>query len=172
MFIDLLIQTVNWEVFCMSRGRKHGVFAVNGDLVVMPTKIYESKRDCLTFEDALEVVFQQMRIAGNRQRTIESYQYIFEQFMTINKLMYVEDITVEALYHYLDVLKVTPATKLIRLKSTKAVLSKFYNNGWIKEKFWCNIHIKIDKEVKRGAKKSDIDDCQLLMLLILIKIIL
>lgn len=84
----------------MSRGRKHGVFAVNGDLVVMPTKFYESKRDCLTIEDALEVVFQQMRIAGNRQRTIESYQYIFEQFMTINKLMYVEDITVEALYHY------------------------------------------------------------------------
>lgn len=77
--------------------------------------------------------------------------------MTINKLMYVEDITVEALYHYLDVLKVTPATKLIRLKSTKAVLSKFYNNGWIKEKFWCNIHIKIDKEVKRGAKECDID---------------
>ncbi|XKO54679.1 tyrosine-type recombinase/integrase [Lysinibacillus fusiformis] len=141
----------------MSRGRKHGVFAVSGDLVVMPTKIYESKRDCLTIEDALEVVFQQMRIAGNRQRTIESYQYIFEQFMTINKLMYVEDITVEALYHYLDVLKVTPATKLIRLKSTKAVLSKFYNNGWIKEKFWCNIHIKIDKEVKKGAKESDID---------------
>lgn len=60
----------------MSRGRKHGVFAVSGDLVVMPTKIYESKRDCLTIEDALEVVFQQMRIAGNRQRTIESYQYI------------------------------------------------------------------------------------------------
>ncbi|MGE7094474.1 tyrosine-type recombinase/integrase [Lysinibacillus sp. NPDC048646] len=77
--------------------------------------------------------------------------------MAINKLMYVEDITVEALYYYLDVLKVTPATKLIRLKSTKAVLSKFYNNGWIKEKFWYNIHIKIDKEVKKGAKESDID---------------
>ncbi|MGE7094475.1 hypothetical protein ACQKII_24195 [Lysinibacillus sp. NPDC048646] len=50
----------------MSRGRKHGVFATSGDVVVMPTKNYESKRDCLTIEVALEVVFQQMRIAGNR----------------------------------------------------------------------------------------------------------
>jgi hypothetical protein len=33
-----------------------------------------------------------MRIAGNSQRTIEIYQYIFEQFMTINKLRYVDDI--------------------------------------------------------------------------------
>ena len=57
----------------------------------------------------------------------------------------------------MDVLDVTLATKLIRLKSIKAVLSKFYNNGWIKERFWSNIQIKIDKEVKKGAKESDID---------------
>nr|WP_281422286.1 site-specific integrase [Sporosarcina aquimarina] len=36
-------------------------------------------------------------------------------------------------------------------------MSKFFNNGWIKEKFWNNIHIKIDKEVKQGANESDID---------------
>jgi len=73
------------------------------------------------------------------------------------KLEYVENITIEALYHYLDILEVCPATKLIRLKSTKAVLSKFFNNGWLKEKFWKSIHIKIDKEVKKGAKESNID---------------
>ncbi|MCZ2259967.1 tyrosine-type recombinase/integrase [Sporosarcina sp. G11-34] len=141
----------------MSRSRKHGVFAVSGDVVVLPSKNHETKRDSLTISDALDTVFQQMRISGNRQRTIESYQYIFQQFMSVNKLQYVEDITVESLYHYLDVLEVKPTTKLIRLKSTKAVLSKFFNNGWIKEKFWNNIHIKIDKEVKKGAKESDID---------------
>lgn len=61
------------------------------------------------------------------------------------------------MYHYLDVLEVTPATKLIRLKSIKAVLSKFYYNGWIKDHFWSNIQIKFDKVVKKGAKESDID---------------
>ena len=141
----------------MSRSRKHGVFAVGGDVVVMPTKAKVLEREGMLIETALDTVFQQMRIVGNRQRTIESYQYIFVQFCTTCKLRYVEDITIEVLYYYLDVLEVSPATKLIRLKSTKAVLSKFFNNGWIKEKFWNSIHIKIDKEVKKGAKESDID---------------
>ncbi|WP_438312446.1 tyrosine-type recombinase/integrase [Sporosarcina sp. FA9] len=141
----------------MSRSRKHGVFAVSGDVVIMPTKVRSLEREGMKIEIALETIFQQMRIAGNRPRTIDSYQYIFLQFCTTCKIKYVEDITMDTLYHCLDVLKVSPATKLIRLKSTKAVLSKFFNNGWIKEKFWNNIHIKIDKEVKKGAKESDID---------------
>ncbi|MFJ7407576.1 MULTISPECIES: tyrosine-type recombinase/integrase [unclassified Lysinibacillus] len=141
----------------MSKGRKHGIFAVNGDVLVMPTKKKEERKDEITIEAALNTVFQQMRIAGNRPRTIDSYSYNFEQFTSICHIEYVEDINLDKLYHYLDVLEVTPATKLIRLKSIKAVLSKFYNNGWIKDRFWSNIQIKIDKEVKKGAKESDID---------------
>jgi len=78
--------------------------------------------------NALETVFQQMRIARNRQRTIESYEYIFLRLVSINKLEYVEDITAESIYHYLDSIQVTLATKLIDLKTTKAVISKFYNS--------------------------------------------
>lgn len=141
----------------MFKSRKNGIFSVSGDAVVLPSKEKVPTRNTLTIASALETVFQQMRIAGNRQRTIESYEYIFLQFASINKLEYVEDITAESIYNYLSVLQVSPATKLIRLKSTKAVLSKFYNNSWLKEKFWNNIHIKIDKEVKKGAKESDID---------------
>ncbi|WP_249660883.1 tyrosine-type recombinase/integrase [Lysinibacillus fusiformis] len=141
----------------MSKGRKHGIFAVSGDMVVMPTKKRDERKDALTLEAALKIVFQQMQIAGNRPRTIDSYSYIFEQFASLCRIEYVEDINLDKLYHYLDVLEVTPATKLIRLKSIKAVLSKFYNNGWVKDRFWSNIHIKIDKEVKKGAKESDID---------------
>ena len=70
----------------MSRSRKHGVFAVSGDVVVLPSKNNESKRDSLTISSALETVFQQMRISGNRQRTIESYQYIFEQFVSCEQV--------------------------------------------------------------------------------------
>ncbi|MFB7159545.1 hypothetical protein [Lysinibacillus sp. NPDC056232] len=140
----------------MSKSRKHGVFAVSGDVVVLPTKQYEDVRDAITVAAALETVFKQMQIVGHRQRTIESYEYIFNQFMTVNRLQYVEDISVESIYHYLDVLEVSPRTKLIRLKSIKAVLSKFYNNSWIKDRIWATIHIKVDKEVKEGAKESDI----------------
>lgn len=141
----------------MSKGRKHGIFAVRGDVVVIPNKKDEEGKDAITVSTALDIVFQQMRIAGNRPRTIDSYSYIFEQFASVCHIGYVENISLDKLYHYLDVLEVTPATKLIRLKSIKAVLGKFYNNGWIKDRFWSNIHIKIDKEVKKGAKESDID---------------
>ncbi|MGE6515251.1 tyrosine-type recombinase/integrase [Lysinibacillus sphaericus] len=141
----------------MSRSRKHGIFAVSGDVVVISNKQKELRKDDKEIQKALETIFHQMRIAGNRPRTIESYEYIFNQFVEVCHIEYVEDINIDKLYHYLDVLEVTPATKLIRLKSIKAVLSKFYNNGWIKDRFWSNIQIKIDKEVKKGAKESDID---------------
>ncbi len=140
----------------MSNKRKHGVFAINGDVVILNPK-NEFKRDAITVVTALDTVFQQMRIAGNRQRTIESYKYIFNQFVEINHLIYVEDISADSIYHYLDILEVSSRTKLIRLKSLKAVLSKFHNNGWIKDRFWNSIHIKVDKEIKKGANESDID---------------
>lgn len=123
--------------------------------MVLPTKQYKEVR-VPTIAAALETVFKQMQIAGNRQRTIESYAYIFNQFVAVNRLEYVEDISAESIYHYLDVLEVSQQTKLIRLKSIKAVLSKFYNNSWIKDRFWNTIQIKVDKEVKEGAKQSDI----------------
>ena len=141
----------------MSKSRKHGVFAVSGDVVVIPNKKKEECKDCMEVRAALDTVFNQMRIAGNRPRTIDSYEYIFKQFVEVCSIKYVEDINIEKLYHYLDVIDVKPATKLIRLKSIKAVLSKFFNNGWIKDRFWSNIQIKIDKEVKKGAKESDIE---------------
>lgn len=141
----------------MSKSRKHGIFAVSGDVVALPSKQYEEKRDVITVAVALETVFKQMKIAGNRERTILSYKYIFNQFVEMNRLKYVEDISIDSIYHYLDVLEVSQRTKLIRLKSIKAVLSKFFNNGWINDRFWTTIHIKVDKEIKEGTKASDID---------------
>lgn len=142
----------------MFKSRKHGVFAVNEDMVgSIPSSGSSKKSGSLTVGDALETIYQQMRISGNRPRTIESYKYIFNQFIEMTLLKHVDEITIDSIYHYLDALQVSPSTKLIRLKSIKAVLSKFFDNGWIKEKFWNNIHIKIDKEVKKGTKESDIE---------------
>ncbi|MDP1394439.1 hypothetical protein Q8G28_13560 [Lysinibacillus capsici] len=57
----------------MSRSRKHGVFAVSGDVVVISSKQKGLRKDDKEIQKALETIFHQMRIAGNRQRTIESY---------------------------------------------------------------------------------------------------
>ncbi|MGE7132982.1 hypothetical protein [Lysinibacillus xylanilyticus] len=53
----------------MSRSRKHGVFAVRGDVVVISGKQKEMRKDDKEIQKALETIFHQMRIAGNRPRT-------------------------------------------------------------------------------------------------------
>lgn len=65
-----------------NRKRKYGVFAVNGDVVVL-TKANEKRLDCTHIDYALDTIFNQMRIAGNRPRTIDSYEYIFKQFVEV-----------------------------------------------------------------------------------------
>ncbi|WP_391116880.1 tyrosine-type recombinase/integrase [Psychrobacillus sp. L3] len=42
------------------------------------------------------------------------------------------------------------------MKTIKAVLGKIYFNNWLKDNFWKNIHIKVDKEVKASSKECDI----------------
>lgn len=140
-------------------GRKHGIFSIQTEDVNFTTKNKAGKGSGsgITIPDALETIYQQMRIAGNRIRTIESYDYIFNRFVQFNKLEYVEDITADSIYEYLGSLEVAQQTKLIRLKSIKAVLSKFHNNDWMKQKFWSTINIKIDKQAKNGAKANDIE---------------
>ena len=76
---------------------------------------------------ALEKIFNQMHIAGNRPRTIESYGYIFKQFVEVYRVEYVDEIDLKKLYYYFDMIEVKPTTELIRLKSIKDALSKFYN---------------------------------------------
>lgn len=142
------------------RKRKHGIFKVpeGTNIVSLQEQSLkdELKKDALKIEEALEKVFQQMQTNGNRKRTIQSYQYIFKQFIEVTQLKYVEDISLDSIYQYLEEINVARETKLIRLKSIKAVLSHFYNNGWIKEKFWTVIQIKIDKKVKKGTSEEDI----------------
>ncbi|WP_144788942.1 site-specific integrase [Lysinibacillus fusiformis] len=140
-----------------NRKRKHGIFSVADEVVEMIQTSEQEEYKGKAIAEALETIFNQMRVAGNRPRTIDSYEYIFKQFVEINDIKYVEEINIDSIYNYLGSIDVSQRTKLIRLKSTKAVLSKFHNNGWLKERFWSNIQIKVDKEVKKGAKETDID---------------
>ncbi|MEK4701019.1 hypothetical protein MKX47_15785 [Solibacillus sp. FSL R7-0668] len=107
-----------------NRKRKHGIFSVSREAVEM-IQAEESQQQKPTgkpIAEALETVFNQMKVAGNRPRTIESYEYIFKQFVQMNGIEYVEQINIDSIYNYLGSLDVSQRTKLIRLKSTKAVL--------------------------------------------------
>lgn len=136
--------------------RKHGVFAVDG-----PSEIKLSPegdmRDSLTVQRAMELVERQMRVSGLRDRTIQSYTFAMNEFRAVTKIKYVEDITLDTLYDYMNAINVSNMTKLIRLKSIKAILGRFYDNRWIEFKFWKAIQIKVDKKVKPEAAIHDIE---------------
>lgn len=47
---------------------------------------------------------------------------------------YLNEITRETTYLWLESMSVSNKTKLIRLKCLKAILSECFDNGWIKQK--------------------------------------
>ncbi|MCH7322895.1 hypothetical protein LZ480_13520 [Solibacillus sp. MA9] len=111
----------------IKRTRKHGAFAVDETFDVEIKRV-EDRRDSLTVAHALKTVFRQMQISGNRPRTIESYEFAWNEFIKVTGVKYVEDIDADMIYDYLNEIDVSKATKLVRLKSLKAVLNRFFDN--------------------------------------------
>lgn len=122
-------------------------------------KVIHSKN----IESALHIILQQMLTSGYRPRTMKDYETIVHGFLKCTNIEYLDEINIEIIYVWLDSMKVSNQTKLTRLKALKSFLSKCFNNGWYKTKFWHSINIKVDKKVKQGAKANDI---QLLLSLI------
>lgn len=143
-----------------NRKEKTGAFDVSEgnrlDFNVIQTERNKDALPYITIDRALQTIFKQMRATGRRPRTISSYEFIFNDFTSKTGVKYVQEITTDTIYDYMDMLEVALSTKLIRLKSIKAVLSRFFDNGWIQYKFWTHIQIRIDKEVKEGADETDI----------------
>jgi len=137
--------------------QRYGAFSVDPPDIGFTVKPEGRRRAGMTIKQALNLSFQQMEIIGRRPRTIGSYDYIFNDFIKRAELEYVDEIDADSIYEYLGELDVSPSTKLIRLKTIKAVLSRFYDNRWIDEKFWTSIQIRVDKDVKQGADENDIE---------------
>ncbi|MER2071202.1 MAG: hypothetical protein ABS898_04770 [Psychrobacillus sp.] len=76
-------------------GRKRGEFSVQADEIEISKKPVSINKDTIKITKALRIVYQQMRVAGNRERTIDSYNYIFNQFIQLNNLVYVEEINAD-----------------------------------------------------------------------------
>ena len=111
----------------------------------------------MTLEQALNVITRQMRISGNRSRTIHDYEVYVKHFKDTTKAVYLTDISTELIYKWLDSMKVSNQTKLTRLKCLKAFLSRCFDNGWIQTKFWRTVNVKVDQKVKEGATDKEVN---------------
>lgn len=117
----------------------------------------EQITESILISKALATVTRQMKVSGNRSRTIDDYVRHVEHFQNVTRSQYIEDITAETIYKWLDSMNVSNQTKLIRLKCLKAFLSRCFDNRWIEQKFWKTINIKVDQKVKEGATEHDVN---------------
>ncbi|PAK42653.1 tyrosine-type recombinase/integrase [Peribacillus simplex] len=113
--------------------------------------------DSILISNALDVITRQMKVSGNRSRTISDYVLHVEHFQSVTNVQYVADITANTIYKWLDSMKVSNQTKLTRLKCLKVFLSRCFDNRWIEMKFWKTINIKVDQKVKEGATEHDVN---------------
>ncbi|WP_342510909.1 site-specific integrase [Sporosarcina sp. FSL K6-1522] len=108
------------------------------------------------FSEALGTIINQMQVSGYRPRTIKDYDTVLMNFAKSTGILYLEEVTVDTIYSWLDSMHVVNQTKLTRLKVLKSFLSKCFTNGWLSLNFWQSINVKVDKKVKKGAKPNDI----------------
>lgn len=149
--------------------KKKGIFDVNADInlfnQVKGAGVKEklkggsvkgtgsTKKNGRDLDSVMHIIIQQMKVSGYRERTITDNIRYMTQFRKITSVEYLEEITTDTIYLWLDSMQVSNQTKLTRLKCLKAILGKCFKNGWFGSKFWHGINIKVDKKVKKGVKK-------------------
>ncbi|WEZ17802.1 tyrosine-type recombinase/integrase [Bacillus safensis] len=136
------------ETKLSGKSKSSGISLANTTVAVK-----EEGRD---LDSVIEIITQQMKVSGYRERTITDYLNYMAQFRKATNVKYLEGVTTDAIYSWLNSMDVSNQTKLTRLKCLKAILGKCFNNGWVQSKFWHGINIKVDKQVKKGAKKDDV----------------
>lgn len=150
----------------MSRENRE-MYQVKGEIIDNPFKRKEedkqlkksniSKVEKVEIEVGLNIIIKQMRLNGNRERTIEDYVKYTLDFKSKTNCEYISEINVMKIYEWFETMNVKNSTRRIRFKSLSAVLTRFSENGWIENKFWKSIKIKVDEEIKQPAKEEDIE---------------
>lgn len=64
------------------------------------------------FSEALGTIINQMEVSGYRSRTIKDYNTVLTNFSKSTRVTYLEEITVDTIYSWLDSMQVVNQTKL------------------------------------------------------------
>lgn len=120
-------------------------------LMINPLQV-NSSGSRIEVKSAFLIVKEQMRLSGIRKVTIKEYDYNFTQLINYSNVDYVDELNVEKLYGWLSSQEsVSNVTKQSRLRKVKAVLSRFYDNGFVSRKWWSDIRVKVDNKIKPPA---------------------
>ncbi len=111
----------------------------------------------IEIKSALIIVKEQMRLSGIRKATISEYIYTFNRLVDAMEIEYVDDIKLESIFGWLGSLgDISDVSKQSRLRVIKAVLNRFYDNGWIEKNFWKDVRIRVDTKIKLPADEKQL----------------
>lgn len=117
----------------------------------------KTANNTILIDRALLIVKEQMKLSGLRKVTINEYVYTFNRLINEMDLKYLDEITLEVIFEWLSSLgDVSNVTKQSRLRVLKAVLNRFYDNGWYRKKFWKDIKVKVDNKIKPPADEQQL----------------
>lgn len=118
------------------------------------------KSNSLSIFKAIEIVNRQMQLQGLRHKTLLTYNQTMQKYVEFLNLETVDDINKEGFMNWLESLNhLDKTTQANRFRFVSAILTRFYDNGWLKDqgKFWKDIKIKVDKKVKKAADESELE---------------
>ncbi|MGG4467235.1 site-specific integrase [Paenibacillus alvei] len=142
--------------------KKKKIFTIEEDLrqLIIDNAIeikLKTEYDEMKIEDAFAIILRQMEVSGLRERTIRDYKLHVNHYIKATGAVYLDEISVETIYEWLETMVVSDQTRNIRLKCFKAFLGKCFSNGWIRSKFWDQIKIRVDNKLKKGATDQDVN---------------
>lgn len=132
----------------------------NADIEVKSTELFKKRKSNnseLTVEIATQLLFKQIRIENLRPATIRDYTNWWRKYIEFADVEYLHELNQQNLYNWLSSMDVKNSTRLIRLKSVKACLSRFYNMGYLDNRWWETVKIKVDTKVKEPTTEDTLD---------------
>ncbi|MDQ0220143.1 hypothetical protein [Peribacillus cavernae] len=85
--------------------KKKGIFDFSIKTELLKPKQEQQISKGMSAEKALEMIQRQMKLNGYRERTLKDYDVIFNHFLQETNTEYLEDITVNTIYSWLDGMK-------------------------------------------------------------------
>lgn len=119
-------------------------------------EVKPNHRADFSIEKALDIVVNQMEVAGLRPRTIKDYKTYVLDFVNKTGVKYMQDMDADAIYAWLSTMNVQPQTKAIRIKCLRAFLERCFDNGWFIKRFWRHISIHVNEPIKEGATEDEV----------------
>lgn len=99
--------------------KRKGIFDTDFKVSEIQVNSQINKRKDITIEQAKNVILRQLEAGGCRERTLYDYDKIVCNFILDTGIVYLADISNNAIYKWLEGMNVKNSTKLTRLKCFK-----------------------------------------------------